>query len=236
MPKTTLPAPAPDLAVRPVTVLSQAIKTLRDAITIGKLAPGERLPEAELCRRMGISRATLREALRCLEAERLIEIVPNRGPSVARLELRDIEEIHEMWSILTTEAVVRFASEMKEVDIDAMRQSVAGLRAAIKTADVLAQLDATYAFFRVIYQRCDNRVWNEMITRLLSRIHFLRALSLQLAGSSMRCVKELNEIIAALKTGDAMAAKAATQAHIDSACLAAKRAWRQRQVEDDAIA
>ncbi len=69
-----------DLKVLTQTVQGQAVRNLREAITSGMFQPGDRLVEAEMCARLGISRPSLREALRSLEAERLIVIVPNKGP------------------------------------------------------------------------------------------------------------------------------------------------------------
>ena len=74
-----------ELAVEPKTVLRQAVENMRMAIVEGMFKPGERLVETDLCERLRISRPSLREALRTLEAERLIVIAPNRGPSVAVL-------------------------------------------------------------------------------------------------------------------------------------------------------
>ena len=74
-----------DLRITPVTIQAQTAGKLRDAILDGVFKPGEKLLEAELCRQMGVSRTSVREALRQLEAERLVTIFPNRGPSVTQL-------------------------------------------------------------------------------------------------------------------------------------------------------
>src|SRR5262245_24434716 len=80
------------------TVIDQAVNTLRAGIMQRDLRPGQKLLESDLSRDLGISRASLREALRALEADRLIELVPNRGPFVSRLGPREVEEIHDVWA------------------------------------------------------------------------------------------------------------------------------------------
>ena len=69
-----------DLRITPRTVQQQTIEKLRLAIIAGVFPPGSRLVESQLCAQLGVSRPSLREALRSLQAERLIEIIPNRGP------------------------------------------------------------------------------------------------------------------------------------------------------------
>ena len=74
-----------DLRVSRKSVQQETVEKLRGAILSGVFTPGIRLVEADLCNSLGVSRPLLREALRSLQAERLIDIVPNRGPQVPRL-------------------------------------------------------------------------------------------------------------------------------------------------------
>ena len=69
------------------TLRAQVENTLRKAIISGELSPGEKLIERELCQMLGVSRQSLREAMRKLEAEKLIVIVPHRGPEVASMSI-----------------------------------------------------------------------------------------------------------------------------------------------------
>ena len=69
----------------PTLLRERAFEQLREAIITGHFAPGDRLIERELCKAMGVSRTSIREVLRRLEAERLIKVEPRRGPAVARI-------------------------------------------------------------------------------------------------------------------------------------------------------
>src|SRR5678816_3261076 len=77
-------------AGRLMTVIGNSVSRLRNSIMQGELRPGQKLIEADVCRQLQISRASLREVLRILETERLIEMIPNRGPSVAKLGWEEI--------------------------------------------------------------------------------------------------------------------------------------------------
>ena len=96
--------PALDLRIMRKGVLESAVETLRNAIVIGHFKPGERLVEAEMCAAIGISRASLREALRRLQAERLVDIIPNRGPVIPVMTWAGAEEIFQVRLLLEPEA------------------------------------------------------------------------------------------------------------------------------------
>jgi DNA-binding GntR family transcriptional regulator len=222
--KTTI-----DLTIEPKTVLDQAASRLRTAIMIGELEPGQRLTERYLCERMGISRSSLRTALRRLEAERLITIVPNRGPSVAKLGWSEIEEIHEVWEMLTAEATGRFADIVTDEHIRRLEVQIAAFRAAAKAGDALGHIAATNLFFQVILVG-HNRILSEIIVSLMSRINFLRARSMLRKNRGRECAAEMKAIADALKKRNRAAAKAATVHHITQCCNAARDIYEEVMV------
>src|SRR5665213_4610371 len=207
----------------PITVIEQSMINLRGMIMSGELQPGQKLVEAALCLSLGVSRASLREALRIMERERLIELIPNRGPSVAKLGWQEIEEIHDVWAMLTSEAVYRFVERAKPEELDAIRLAGAELGRALENDSALAQLAATNKLFTVILDSCGNRVLVEIVYRLVSRLNFLRAHALQYEGWGALCLHEINEIVSAIQARNPITARDATRRHIDSACAAAKQ-------------
>ncbi len=104
-----------DLKVSPRTVLVQTVDKLRDAILNGHFQPGDRLVEQDLCQEMGVSRGSLREALRRLEAEKLITMAPNRGPSVSVIGWAEAEQIYYVRALLEGEAAAEFAARATAV-------------------------------------------------------------------------------------------------------------------------
>jgi DNA-binding GntR family transcriptional regulator len=210
-------------AGRLMTVIGNSVSRLRHSIMQGELRPGQKLIEADVCRQLQISRASLREVLRILETERLIEMIPNRGPSVAKLGWEEIVEVHDVWALLTGEAVYRFTPLATREDLSQIKLAVSQLRTAVETESALRQLAATNAFFVVILDKCGNRVLIDVVFSLVSRLNFLRAQSLQYEGWGYLCLREIEEILAAIESRNADAARAATRRHIDSACAAAKQ-------------
>lgn len=205
------------------TVIEKSVKRLRGGIMVGDLRPGEKLVEADLREELGISRSSLREALRVLERERLVELVPNRGPSVAKLGQKEIEDIHEVWALLTGEAVFHFAEVATAQDIARLRSIVMQVKQALHAKDPLRQLHVTNSFFGYIYTRCKNDVLVDLVSTLVSRLNFLRAQSLMHEGWRELCAEELGKIMTAIAAKRATAARLAVQQHIESACAAATK-------------
>lgn len=205
------------------TIIEQAVGKLRNAIMQGELRPGQKLVEAELCRTLDISRASLREALRALETERLIDLVPNRGPSVARLSYDDVDAIHEVWALLTGEAVADFTRMAKPKDLTELRDAMNALSKSIENNMPLEQLAATNAFFMQIMRKCGNSVLAEVVISLVSRVNFLRAQALLHQGWGVVYAQEIQDILNAICERNPDAARVAARKHIASACAAAKQ-------------
>jgi DNA-binding GntR family transcriptional regulator len=165
----------------------------------------------------------MREALRALEAERLVELIPNRGPFVAKLGEKEVQGIHDVWALLTGEMVAQFTSLATAPDIARLDACLKRLRAALKEKNTISQLAATNAFFNCISTRCGNPVLFDIVVRLVARINFLRTQSLQLEGWPSICADEMAEVAAAIRQKKPAAARAAVQRHISSACAAAKQ-------------
>ena len=93
---------ADELYIAPATApLRREIETrLRTAIVAGRFKPGDRLIEREMCELLGVSRASLREALRQLEAEELVKIVPHRGPVVSDVTVEEAEQLYDVRAML----------------------------------------------------------------------------------------------------------------------------------------
>ena len=84
----------------PALLRQQVLEQLREAIISGVLLPGARLIERELTEQMGVSRTVVREALRQLEAEHLVEVIPNKGPFVRQLSINEAEDLYRIRAVL----------------------------------------------------------------------------------------------------------------------------------------
>jgi len=203
------------------SVAANAARSLRDAIMQGHLAPGQKLVEAELVAALNVSRPSLREALRTLSAERLVELVPNRGPFVARLGPKEVEQVHEVWALLTGEAVFDFAAAAKVADLTAIARAVANIRRTARSGNVLQRIEAINKFFGLILSKTGNAILADMVGSLVCRINFLRARSLSDRAQAFRYAEEIAAIARHIRAKNARGARAATQRHIESVCSAA---------------
>ncbi|MBP7566669.1 MAG: GntR family transcriptional regulator [Burkholderiaceae bacterium] len=218
-----------DLKIQTQNVHAQTIEKLREAILAGVFKPGEKLVEADLCERLGISRSSVREALRHLAAEKLVNIVPNRGPFIAHISLEEAQQIYHVRAMLEGEACYLFAPLADDEDLVAMRAALADFERAVKKGDAMARLASTARFYQVILTGCGNKVIAEMLAGLIARVNFLRARSMSQPGRSRHSLAELQQIYAALEARDARSARAAAVAHVLKASEAARDAFEESQ-------
>lgn len=220
-----------DLKVVAQTVQAQAVRKLREAIVSGVFQPGDRLVEADLCQQLGVSRPSVREALRSLEAERLISIVPNKGPMIPILTLNEAREIYHVRTLLEGEAAALFAERATKDAIALMRQALDAFDLAVKTGDRLQQIVTTRQFYEQILAGCGNRIIYEVLESLMARITFLRSKSMSLEGRAQKSSKEMRAIFKAVAAKDPEAARAAAVAHVRLASESAARAFSADKTE-----
>ena len=182
--------------------------SLRMAVQTGALEPGARLVEKDLCQELNVSRTSLREALRELEAEGLVES-GQRGLVVARItpdEARNIYNVRAALEGLVAEHFAQLAGEPDQLALDRV---------------VPAIISEKDRFYEVLCLGARNTVVLDLLTRLNSRINNLRSLSRSNPARGKDSLLEIMDIAAALKRRDPLAAKAAAVRHIERAAEAA---------------
>ncbi|MCF5053306.1 FCD domain-containing protein [Pseudomonas syringae] len=202
---------------RPETLRGQVETFLREAIMNGRFAPGERLVERELCELLQVSRPPLREALRRLEAEKLLVIVPHKGPVVASLDIREAKELYALRALLEGFAVHEFARLADAAQIKALERTVKELHAQAKIPNRRALLVAKTKIYDVLLGGSGNRLINEVLQGLLSRINLLRATSFSRPERLAESLAEIDEMVSRIKARDAEGAREAAQLHIKNA-------------------
>lgn len=218
-----------DLRVEPQTVHIQTANKLRNAILSGHFKPGQRLVEGSLCEMMHVSRTSMREALRRLEAEKLITIIPNRGPSVAQATWEEAREIYQVRALLEGEAAALFAARASVAQKREMAQALAEFVEADAADDAIGRLDATGRFYDVMMRGCGNGVVRELHQGLVARINFLRARSMSRRGRARYSAMEMRRILKAIEKKDAAGARAAAVDHVHAACAAAAAVFDSRK-------
>lgn len=200
------------------TVREFVLTTVRNEILTGGLVPGQRLVEGDMCARLGVSRTSVREVFRQLEAERLVNIEPYKGPSVARLTWHEAEEIYTVRELLEGEAASLFAQKITAKETKAMEVALDRFKYAVtESYDRRELLDSTNAFYDVILNGCGNALLAELLRGLLARINLLRSRSMSLSERPKQSLQEMDAILRALKTGDSELARRAAVQHIHNA-------------------
>lgn len=200
------------------TVGRQVADRLREAVADGRLPAGERLTERALCGMTGAGRASVREALRALEAEGVIENSPHRGPTVPRVSAAQARDLYAVRAVLEGFAARGFAVNAGDADRTSLDAALDALAKADSTA---ALLTAKAAFYGALVRGCGNAVVGELLGRLHQRIAVLRATSMARPERLPQSLAELRGLVDALARRDAPAAERLAIAHIRAAEAAA---------------
>jgi DNA-binding GntR family transcriptional regulator len=220
-----------DLQISPLAApLRREIENrLRTAITEGRFKAGDRLIERELCEMLGVSRPSLREALRQLEAEELVTIVPNRGPVVATVTAEEAQEIYDVRAMLEGLAARRFAENADGADIVRLREALGELERVAEGGTCASLIAAKARFYDILLGSCGNRVIRRMLTQLHNRVSLLRATSLSQPGRINDMLAEIRLMMEAVERRDGQAAWKATINHVVHAADAAITVLRSQQ-------
>jgi len=203
----------------PAPVRTQVIDNLRQAIIDCRFLPGQRLIERELVELTGVSRTSIREALRELTAEGLVTSVPNKGNVVTRVSAKEAAQLYEVRSALEGLAgriFVRNASAKSRYDLAKAMRDIE--RAASAGVSILESKDR---FYDILFAGGGNDALRLIANGLHARISVLRSLSLSLPGRTAQSVMELRDILAAVEANDADGAANACARHVEAAGRAA---------------
>ncbi len=195
-------------------------ETLRDAIITQVLKPGERLMEIQLADEMGVSRTPVREAIRKLELEGLVVMVPRKGAYVAGVSMKDIHEVYEVRSALEMLAVTLAAERITEEELDALERQV--LRESEEEdkqdgsdLDNIIYIDSS--FHDIIYQAAHNQRLVQFVNILQEQLQRFRAASLARPGRSKTALEEHKQIVEALSDRNGELAARLAREHIENA-------------------
>jgi GntR family transcriptional regulator, trigonelline degradation regulator len=211
------------LRVAPVAapLRAQVVRNLREAILNRTFEPGERLRERELTELTGVSRTVVREALRQLESEGLVVLIPNVGPVVARITALEANDLYEVRAVLEALAARRFATEADEAEIDELVATVDAIERVAKSGEIGELLACKEAFYGVLLRGASNAVLSAQLGSLRARIGYLRATSFQRPERSSETVAELRALLAAIRRRDPDAAAELSRKHVEKAAEAA---------------
>ena len=203
--------------------------TLRDAILKGELEPGERLMEIQLAERLGVSRTPIREAIRKLELEGLVLMIPRKGAEVAKISeksLRDVLEVRRSLEELAAElACQRMDAEaLKDLE-DAQKAFIQ----AVESGETMTMAEADEHFHDVIYMGTGNTRLVQILNNLREQMYRYRLEYIKDAEKRQILLVEHESILRAIRSRHVAEAKEAVRAHIDNQEITVSKNIKERE-------
>ena len=195
--------------------LSERLReSIEEEIATGKLLPGTHLDEVELAARFGVSRTPLREALRLLLGEGLVETRPQRGTVVAQVTAQRLIEMFEVMAELEAMCARLAARRMSDAEMAAIEAAHEACRGSAAARDADAYFYANERFHYAIYAASHNTFLFEQAAALQRKLRPYRRLQLRVRNRPQRSFEEHQAIVDALRDGDADKAQQAIRSHV----------------------
>ena len=191
--------------------------TLRQAILKGELKPGERLMEIQLANKLGVSRTPVREAIRKLELEGLVLMIPRKGAEVAEITRQDMEDVLEVRTALEELAMKDACDHITDAQLSELKKASNEFKKALlEGKDLVTCADADMHFHDVILSATNNRRLIQMLNNLSEQMYRYRMEYLKDERTHKTLIEEHDAIRRALKKHDKVKAGAAIRVHIDN--------------------
>ena len=191
-------------------------KTLRQGILTGELKPGERLMEIHLANKLGVSRTPIREAIRKLELEGLVTMIPRRGAEVAQITEKSMKDVLEVRKVLDNLSVELACDRITEEEKEKLKKACNDFEDAVKTGDFSMIARTDVAFHDIIVAATRNIRLSQMVNNLAEQMYRYRFEYIKDSSQHGRLVKEHEEICQGIIGGDKEKALSAIEAHIDN--------------------
>jgi len=166
-------------------------EALRDAIKSGTLAPGQRLMEIQLAEELGVSRTPVREAIRKLELEGSVVMMPRRGTYVANLSIRDVNDVFEIRTALDSLACALAAERITENELESLQRLLVAIGGQIEAGDMEKIVETDMRFHDLLYQASRNTRLVGIISNLREQLTRFRSASMSFPGRLKETLEEL---------------------------------------------
>ncbi|NUU68335.1 GntR family transcriptional regulator [Enterobacteriaceae bacterium BIT-l23] len=211
------------------TLRELALTKIRQAIVVGYFKAGDRLVERNLSDELGVSRSVVREVIRYLEAEGLIEIIPKKGPIVAILTWEVAEQIYNIRMLLEQEAAHDCALRATEQDKKRLYDRLLQIDSVSGASDDIHRIEASLAFYEQLFHIAGHTIAWEIVQRLNSRISRLRTLTLKTRERQVAGFERMTRIWRAIDQNDAQRARQEVIEHLREASSLARQILEQQE-------
>lgn len=196
------------------TLHSEVVARLREMILEGELEPGKKIVEQDLCDRFEISRTPLREALKVLAAEGMVELLPRRGARVAMIDETELEELFPIIASLEALAGELACRRIDDAGVDAVRKLHERMVAAYAQGRHLAYSKLNRQIHQAIFTAAGNGALTTLYQTIEYRIRSIRHTARQTAEDWRAAVDDHERILHALQARDGALLAATLKAHI----------------------
>lgn len=190
------------------------LEALREAIVSGVLEPGERLMEIQLAEEMGVSRTPVREAIRKLELEGFVVMIPRKGAYVAGVSYKDVKDVFEIRASLESLAAGLAAEKITDEELEQMER-VLHYEREPDTLEEMVQSDVD--FHALLYKASRNERLIGILGNLREQIQRFRTTSLAVPGRVKYAIQEHRDIADAVARHDLEEAQSLAYSHIENA-------------------
>lgn len=193
-------------------------ENLREAIVEGRLQPGQRLMEVQLAEQLGVSRTPVREAIRKLELEGLVIMLPRKGAYVANMSLKDMIDVLEIRATLEGLAASLAAERISDEDLNKLRKISEEFKESLLNKSNLEEiLKKDVEFHECIFNAAKNSKLTQLINSLWEQVYRFRVTYVSNYDTSVSLIEEHAQILDALVKGDSELAKKYAIDHIEKA-------------------
>lgn len=192
-------------------------ESLREAIINATLKPGERLMEIQLAEEMGVSRTPVREAIRKLELEGFVVMVPRKGAYVAGVSIKDIADVFEVRAALEGLAAGLAAERITDNELEVLERSLVHVAEASEAGDLEKLVTMDTDFHDILYKACRNERLIQIVSNLREQIQRFRSTSLSQPGRMKLAWEEHKEIVEAISERNVELARELAREHIENA-------------------
>lgn len=190
--------------------------TLRQAILTGELKPGERLMEIHLANKLGVSRTPIREAIRKLELEGLVTMIPRRGAEVAQITEKSLQDVLEVRRSMDALCAELACERISDEDILELEKACEAFESAIGTGNIREIAAADVALHDIIVRATGNTRLVQLVNNLAEQMYRYRFEYIKDFSMHGRLVEEHRIIYESIKSKDKKNAAAAAVKHIDN--------------------
>ena len=203
--------------------------TLRQAILRGELKPGERLMEIQLANKLGVSRTPIREAIRKLELEGLVLMIPRKGAEVAEITEKSLKDVLEIRRALEDLAVRLACEKITKEELKELKKAGDEFKKVLKSQDITEVAEADVRFHDVIYMATDNPKLIQLLNNFREQMYRFRVEYLKKAEVRPQLLAEHDEIIKYITEGNKEAAANVVCKHIENQALTVQDVIRTKQ-------